>query len=70
MRRTVERFGLEVLEHAIRSSGARSLLRPNSLERLVRDLTMYLRQPAPDFILERAGRFTLKSEKHFDTLWK
>jgi len=70
MRRTVERIGLEVMEHAIRSSGARSLLRPNSLERLVRDLTMYLRQPAPDFILERSGRFTLKSEKHFDTLWK
>jgi alkylation response protein AidB-like acyl-CoA dehydrogenase len=70
MRRTVERIGLEVMEHAIRSSGARALLRPNSLERLVRDLTMYLRQPAPDFILERAGKFTLRSEEHFDTLWK
>jgi alkylation response protein AidB-like acyl-CoA dehydrogenase len=70
LRRTVERIGLEVMEHAIRSSGARSLLRPNSLERLVRDLTMYLRQPAPDLVLERAGRFALKSEEHFDTLWK
>jgi alkylation response protein AidB-like acyl-CoA dehydrogenase len=70
MRRTIERIGLEAIEHAVRSSGARSLLRPNSLERLVRDLTMYLRQPAPDFVLERAGKFTLKSEQHFDTLWK
>jgi len=70
MRRTIERIGIEVMEHAVRSSGARALLRPNSLERLVRDLTMYLRQPALDLVLERAGRFTLKSEKHFDTLWK
>jgi alkylation response protein AidB-like acyl-CoA dehydrogenase len=70
MRRTIERICMEVMEHAVRSSGARALLRPNSLERLVRDLTMYLRQPAPDFVLERAGRFTLKSEKHFDTIWK
>ena len=70
MRRTIERIGLEVTEHAVRSSGARALLRPNSLERLVRDLTMYLRQPAPDSVLMRAGSFTLKSEQHFDTLWK
>jgi alkylation response protein AidB-like acyl-CoA dehydrogenase len=70
MRRTIERIGLEVIEHAVRSSGARALLRPNSLERLVRDLTMYLRQPVPDFVLTRAGQFSLKSEKHFDTLWK
>jgi alkylation response protein AidB-like acyl-CoA dehydrogenase len=69
MRRTIERIGLEVIEHAVRSSGARALLRPNSLERLVRDLTMYLRQPAPDFVLERAGKFTLRSEAHYDTLW-
>jgi alkylation response protein AidB-like acyl-CoA dehydrogenase len=69
LRRTIERIGLEVMEHAVRSSGARSLLRPNSLERLVRDLTLYLRQPAPDFVLERAGKFVLKSEQHFDTLW-
>ena len=70
MRRTIERIGLEVIEHAVRSSGARALLRPNSLERLVRDLAMYLRQPAPDFVLERAGKYTLKSEAHYDTLWK
>ena len=70
MRRTIERIGLEVIEHAVRSSGARALLRPNSLERLVRDLTMYLRQPVPDFVLTRAGQFSLKSQKHFDTLWK
>ncbi|MFY9984553.1 MAG: acyl-CoA dehydrogenase family protein [Chthoniobacterales bacterium] len=70
MRRTIERIGLEVIEHAVRSSGARALLRPNTLERLVRDLVMYLRQPAPDFVLERAGKFTLKSEAHYDTLWK
>jgi alkylation response protein AidB-like acyl-CoA dehydrogenase len=69
MRRTIERVGLEVMEHAVRSSGARALLRPNLLERLVRDLTMYLRQPVPDLVLERAGKFTLQSEKHFDTLF-
>ena len=70
MRRTVERIGLEVMEHAVRSCGARALLRPRPLERLLRDLTMYLRQPAPDEVLARAGRFATASRRHFDELWR
>lgn len=70
LRRTVERIGLEVMEHAVRSAGARALLRPQPLERLVRDLTMYLRQPAPDEVLARAGKYAGGSTEHFDTLWR
>lgn len=69
MRRTIERIGLEVMEHAVRSAGARALLKPYPLERLVRDLTMYLRQPAPDEVLARAGTYAAQSSRHFDALW-
>lgn len=70
LRRTVERIGLEVMEHAVRGGGARSLLRPQPLERLVRDLTMYLRQPVPDAVLVKAGQFVSESERPFDRMWR
>jgi alkylation response protein AidB-like acyl-CoA dehydrogenase len=70
MRRTMERIGLEVMELAVRSAGARALMKSRPLERLVRDLTMYLRQPAPDEVLVKAGLFAAQSAKHFDELWR
>lgn len=69
LRRTIERIGLEVMEHAVRSAGARALLRPLPLERQLRDLTMYLRQPAPDEVLARAGRWVNESPLSIDRLW-
>jgi alkylation response protein AidB-like acyl-CoA dehydrogenase len=58
-RLAVERAGLDVLELAVRSVGARGLLEPVPIARLVRDLTMYLRQPAPDAVMERVGKDAL-----------
>lgn len=52
----VERAALDVIERAMRAVGARGLLEPLPFGRLVRDLQMYLRQPAPDAALERLGR--------------
>jgi alkylation response protein AidB-like acyl-CoA dehydrogenase len=51
----IERAALEVSELIMRSVGARGLLEPIPLGRLIRDLQMYLRQPAPDAALLRVG---------------
>jgi len=51
----VERAALDVIERAVRGVGAHGLLAPLPFGRLVRDLEMYLRQPAPDATLLRVG---------------
>lgn len=48
VRTVVERVCLDVIEASIRSVGARGLVEPRPFPGLVRDLEMYLRQPAPD----------------------
>ena len=55
-RTVVERAALDVIERAVRSVGARGLVEPEPFAGLVRDLQMYLRQPAPDAALQRVGR--------------
>ena len=60
-RLAIERICLDVMERVARSVGARGLLRPLPFERLLRDLTLYLRQPAPDAALDQVGRVTLES---------
>ena len=55
-RYATERAALDVLERAERAVGARGLLAPEPLAALVRDLRMYLRQPAPDLAISRVGR--------------
>jgi alkylation response protein AidB-like acyl-CoA dehydrogenase len=54
-RTAVERAGLDTIERAIRCVGARGLVEPLPFAGLVRDLEMYLRQPAPDAALLRVG---------------
>lgn len=68
-RMAVETICLDVLREAQRCVGARGLLRPWPFERLVRDLTMYLRQPAPDAIIERIGRHALESPLPAHSQW-
>ena len=63
MRTAVERIGLAVMQLAERCVGARGLLKPLPLERLHRDLTHYLRQPAPDAVLAAAGEHALASDE-------
>jgi alkylation response protein AidB-like acyl-CoA dehydrogenase len=55
-RTVVERSALDVIERAVRSVGAKGLVEPEPFAALVRDLQMYLRQPAPDAALLRVGR--------------
>lgn len=60
-RTAIERACLEVLDRAERSVGARGLLRPAPFERLIRDLRLYLRQPAPDAALASVGQQALSA---------
>lgn len=54
-RGAVEAAALSVLEEAERGVGAAGMIAPHSLERLVRDLRTYLRQPNPDGALTSLG---------------
>ena len=49
----VERAAFAAIERVQRSVGARGLLEPEPFARLVRDLSMYVRQPAPDATVAR-----------------
>ena len=59
VRTAIERVCLDVLERVDRSVGARGLLPPSAVERVGRDLRLYLRQPAPDAALDAAGAAAL-----------
>lgn len=54
-RSVVEETALAVLEDAERSVGAAGFIAPHPLERLIRDLRTYLRQPNPDGALAAVG---------------
>jgi len=58
-RLAVERAALEVIALAERSLGLAAFTRPNAIERVVRDLSTYLRQPFPDGVLEEAAAYVL-----------
>lgn len=70
VRTAIEDICLRVLQLAERSVGARGLLRPHPLERLHRDLTHYLRQPAPDAALADIGRYALLRSEPAAQLWR
>jgi alkylation response protein AidB-like acyl-CoA dehydrogenase len=55
----IENAALEVLELAERSVGASGMIVPHPLERLMRDLRTYLRQPNPDAALANVGAAVL-----------
>ena len=62
-RLAVERSALEVVALAERGLGLAAFTRPNPVERVVRDLSTYLRQPFPDGALEdAAGYLTASTE--------
>lgn len=59
VRHLVEHLAEETVQHAIRACGARSLLRPSPLERILRDLTFYLRHDNDDQVLATIGKAVL-----------
>lgn len=68
-RTAIEEICLDVMRLAERSIGARGLLRPHPMERIHRDLTLYLRQPATDAALAGAGRYVLECAQAAHELW-
>lgn len=69
MRVATEEICLEVLEMAEQSVGARGLLRPCPIERIGRDLRLYLKQPHLDEIPLRVGKWALESNAPAHQLW-
>ena len=57
MRGTFERAALAVVELAQKSLGLKAFMAPNEAERIIRDLTTYLRQPALDASQEAAAAY-------------
>ncbi|MEZ0608990.1 acyl-CoA dehydrogenase family protein [Fibrella sp. WM1] len=68
-RTAIEEICLKVMQLAERSVGARGLLRPLPFERIHRDLTMYLRQPAPDATLADIGTYVSQQSAPTHRLW-
>lgn len=50
---------LDLAQHCV---GARGLMHPHPVARLLTDLSMYLRQPAPDAALEAVGQYILDAD--------
>ncbi|GJG87164.1 hypothetical protein tb265_23450 [Gemmatimonadetes bacterium T265] len=69
-RTAVHELCVRVCELVERSVGARGLLAPHPFARVVRDLLMYLRQPAPDAALADVGRHVLARRTRVGALWE
>ncbi len=69
-RTAIEEICLRVMPLVERCVGARGLMRPLPFERIHRDLTFYLRQPAPDATLVDIGRYVLDNQKSANELWR
>ncbi len=61
-RTAILRLATRVIQLVTEGVGAHGLLQPHRFERVLRDLTMYLRQPAPDYALATIGRFSLDKQ--------
>ncbi len=68
VRTAIEQIGMEAIQLCTRSVGTRGLLPPHSIERIIRDLTLYLRQPAFDASIASVGQYVLKTDINA-TLW-
>ena len=68
-RHVVEHLAEETVHHCIRACGARALVRPSPIERVLRDLTFYLRHDNDDHILATIGRAAL-GEAHDPSFYK
>lgn len=69
-RTAIEEICLRVMQLTERSVGARGLMRPLPFERIHRDLTFYLRQPAPDATIADIGQYVLTNQTNGHALWR
>ena len=69
-RTAIEEICLRIMQLAERSVGARGLMRPLPFERIHRDLTFYLRQPAPDASLTAIADHVFNQNISAHELWR
>ncbi len=69
VRTAIEQICIDVMQHCERCVGTRGLLPPSPIERIIRDLTLYLRQPAFDVALSSVGQYALTETTEAHTLW-
>ena len=60
-RTAIEQICMDVIQLCERSVGTQGLMPPHPMERIIRDLTLYLRQPNFDATLQSVGQFALSS---------
>ncbi|WP_313887419.1 acyl-CoA dehydrogenase family protein [Nodosilinea sp. LEGE 07088] len=70
MRTAIEQICIDTMQLCQRSVGTRGLLPPNPIERVMRDLTLYLRQPAYDAAIAGVGTYALSRPTPADALWQ
>lgn len=69
MRTAIEGICTEVMVLCQKCIGARGLNRPYHFERIIRDLSTYLRQPAPDAVLMEVGGYIMHSDSSAGKIW-
>lgn len=69
VRHLVEHLAMDTVDHCIRACGARALVRPSPVERILRDLTFYVRHDNDDHVLATVGRAAL-GEPHDASFYK
>lgn len=69
VRTAIEQICIDVMQLCERSVGTRGLLPPNPMERIIRDLTLYLRQPAFDAAIANVGQYALGNSTPASSLW-
>lgn len=69
VRTTIEQICIDTMQICERCIGTRGLLPPHPMERIIRDLTLYLRQPAFDAALANVGQYVLAETHPAHLLW-
>lgn len=69
-RLAIEKICLDIIRITERAVGARGMLYPEPMERIMRDLMLYLRQPAPDAAQTSAGKYVLENEAPGCEVWR
>jgi len=69
VRTAIEQICMDVMQLCERSVGTRGLLPPYPMERTIRDLTLYLRQPVFDAALANVGKYALAQPNAAHSLW-
>ena len=69
VRTAIEQVCMDMMQLSERCIGTQGLLPPHPMERIIRDLTLYLRQPAFDASLTDVGAYVLTEKQPASELW-